>query len=188
MKSLANRRSKMGVSQRNMADLSGLSFRTIQLIESGGHDPKISTLSNIADALGYPPSAIDNCIENIFTQPVDSISIISERILTEGEESWKIWLFNFVDAFRNKKDRAYIYSPPVCGLSSNLNALVAGTVETLCDELGIKTPLWCDAVPPLTIPWFVSGFESLKALAIVESPIHFRKRNIFVLDNFLFRR
>ena len=36
-------------------------------------------------------------------------------------------------------------------------------------------------------PWFVSGFENLKSTALIESPLNFRKRNIFVLGNFLTR-
>lgn len=42
---------------------------------------------------------------------------------------------------------------------------------------------------PLTLPepWFVAGVENLKATALVESPLPFRRNNIFVLGNFLSR-
>lgn len=188
MKSLVEKRKKIGVSQRTMAVLAGLSFRTIQLLEAGAHDPKISTLKNIAKAIGYPPSIIERHLDIVFRQPTDSISIISERILDEGEDSWKIWLLNFVDAFRRYKEMSYISTPPAEGLSPRINALLSSTVETLCEELEMTTPSWCSAVPCLTAPWFVSETENLKAAAIVESPVHFRKRNIFVLGNFLSRR
>jgi hypothetical protein len=36
-------------------------------------------------------------------------------------------------------------------------------------------------------PWFVAGIENLKASALVESPVQFRRNNIFVLGNFLSR-
>lgn len=188
MKSLIKISSKIGVSQRVMAGLASLSYRTIQLLESGAHDPKISTLKNIAKALGYPPDIIDHQLDIIFKQPADSILMISERILEDGEDSWKVWLFNFVDAFRKRKGREYIDAAPMPGLSPKLTALIASTVETLCAELGVKVPGWCGCVPALAKPWFVSETENLKASAIAESPIHFRKRNIFVLENFLSRR
>lgn len=188
MKSLMEKRNEMGVSQRTMASLAGLSFRTIQLIESGAHDSKISTLKNIVKAIGYPPDIIEHYLDIIFKQPTDSILIISERILEEGEDSWKIWLFNFVDTFRQYKKMSYINTPPTQGLSPKINALLSSTVETLCEELAITTPMWCSSVPMLATPWFVSGIENLKAASIAESPIHFRKRNIFVLENFLSRR
>lgn len=188
MKSLTKMRYKKGLSQRDAANLASLSYRTIQLLDSGRHDPKISTLKNIARAFGYPPWIIDSHLDFIFSRPVDSISIISERVLREGEGSWKIWLFNFVDAFRKEKDSSYVDSPPRMGLSPRLDALFASTVETLCEELGVSIPSWCGAIPPLKTPWFVSGVENLKAISILESPIHFKKRNIFVLENFLSRR
>lgn len=188
MKYMVEIRNKIGVSQRAMAVLAGLSFRTIQLLESGTHDPKISTLRNIAKATGYPPSIIEHCLDIIFKQPVDSILMISERILEDGENSWKIWLFNFVDAFRKHKDMSYIETPPIQGLSSRMNAILSSTVETLCEELAIEAPAWCKSISALSTPWFVSEMENLKAASIAESPIHFRKRNIFVLENFLSRR
>lgn len=177
-----------GVSQRAMASLAGVSFRTIQLIESGEHDPKISTLQKIAASLGYPSEIITQALAGVFAQPADSVAMVSERMIEEGEGSWKVWLFNFVDAFRARKDAAYVTAPPSQNLSKRLRALMASVVETLCEELDVAAPGWCAAVPPLKEPWFVSGVEDLKASALLESPFYFRKRNIFVLENFLSRR
>jgi hypothetical protein len=67
------------------------------------------------------------------------------------------------------------------------DALLAATAEALCSELNIKPPAWILAVPPVRRAWFVSGMESLKAIALVESPLPFRMRKIFVLENFLSR-
>ena len=69
----------------------------------------------------------------------------------------------------------------------DIDSLLASTVEYLCDELGIETPDWVWDVPPCKEPWFVSGYENLKAIAIAESPVFFRRRKIFVLENFLSR-
>ncbi len=188
MNLLVNRRRKRGLSQRVFAVMANLSFRTIQLIESGKHDPKLSTLRSILKALGYPPDILKRSLDQIFEQPVDSLFIISERILEDGIDYWKIWLFNFVDAFRRERDLLYIKTTPIQNLDPKLLALMASTVETLCEELNLKIPRWCRSTDALCEPWFVSETESLKALSIVESPIHFRKRNIFVLENFLSRR
>lgn len=61
------------------------------------------------------------------------------------------------------------------------------TAEALCAELKIDVPAWIRAVPAPRHPWFVSGMKSLKAIAIVESPLPFRLRKLFVLENFLSR-
>jgi hypothetical protein len=66
-------------------------------------------------------------------------------------------------------------------------ALLNSTACALAAEFGDAPPWW--AVHPLALPqpWFVAGMESLKATALVESPLPYRRNNIFVLGNFLTR-
>jgi hypothetical protein len=71
--------------------------------------------------------------------------------------------------------------------NSKFDALLASTVEVLCKESGLETPRWTKNVPACEKPFFVAGFENLKATAIVESPLHFRIRKIFVTESFLER-
>lgn len=93
---------------------------------------------------------------------------------------------NFVDDFRRLKDPRAIGQPFRPG-DRNMDALVAASVESLCDELGLEVPLWVEQIPACQEPWFVSGLERLKAITIVQSPLRFRIRKIFVLENFLSR-
>ena len=97
-----------------------------------------------------------------------------------------IHLMDFVDDFRHTKDPAAI-AKPVKFSDEHWNALVASTLEYLCRELKIEPPSWVRSVPACRDPWFVSGMENLKAIALVESPLPFRLRKIFVLENFLSR-
>jgi len=66
-------------------------------------------------------------------------------------------------------------------------ALLNATAKYLCWELNISVPDWASQFMWLKVPWFVSGVENLKAMALLESPIEFRANNIFVLENFLSR-
>jgi hypothetical protein len=116
-----------------------------------------------------------------------SLATVACHILDDGEESWKGWLFEFVDDFRKEASRAMLADAPPTVLTDRLRCLLASTVEALCVEQGWQPPVWCAAVGPLATPWFVSGVENLKASALVESPLAFRKRNLFVLGNFLDR-
>jgi hypothetical protein len=68
-----------------------------------------------------------------------------------------------------------------------MDALLASTAEALCDELGLAPPSWLSEIPACVEPYFVAGLENLKAITIVESPLRFRIRKIFVLENFLSR-
>lgn len=65
--------------------------------------------------------------------------------------------------------------------------MTAPSAMYLCDELGIEAPEWILKVPACKDPRFLSGLENLKAIALGESPLQFRNRKIFVLENFLSR-
>ena len=67
--------------------------------------------------------------------------------------------------------------------NEKVDAVLASVAEYLCDELNIECPEWLLKVPACKVPWFISGMENLKAIAIVESPLHFRIRKIFVKED-----
>lgn len=187
METLKERRSHLGISQRQAAALAGVSYKTIQLIEGGSHNVSLSTLEALATALGYPAHAIAHAIDTIFDQPPESVLFTSMR-MTHEKADWRIPFFNFVDVFRRDRDLRCIATPPSPQLSPQLAALLASAVESLCAELDLPVPIWCKSIPPLSTPWFVANIENLKATALLESPVWFRKRTIFVLANFLERK
>ena len=106
--------------------------------------------------------------------------------MLKSGENWRIPFMEFVDDFRSTHDHSLIEQPFSIS-DENIDSLLASTIEYLCDELGIETPNWVWEIPSCREPWFVSGYENLKAITIVESPVFFRRRKIFVLSNFLFR-
>jgi hypothetical protein len=106
--------------------------------------------------------------------------------MMKDPEWWKIPLLDFVDDFRYHKDPAAIAEP--FDLSDDQkDAVLASVIETLCDESGIQIPEWVTEVPACREPYFMAGVESLKAIALVESPVRFRLRKIFVMENALNR-
>ena len=116
---------------------------------------------------------------------MNSIKEVKNQIRQEPEY-WQIPFMDFVDDFRRYKDISAIDSPYKMD-HEKMDALLASTIEYLCDEQDIKVPNWTSSVPACQHPWFVAGIESLKAIALVESPLAFRIRKIFVLENFLDR-
>lgn len=184
---LKQARDRQGVSQRRLAQRAGVSFRALQMIEAGQTDPRLSSLVKISSALGVPGPAIATELGRVIAEAPDAVVSVSRRIHAESDRSWKLWLFEFVDAFRRCPSEDLVASPPVPETSDRVRSLLASTVETLCQECRTPTPWWCGGMGPLAKPWFVAGVENLKATALVESPAQFRKRNIFVLGNFLAR-
>jgi DNA-binding XRE family transcriptional regulator len=49
---MKERRALLGITQQNLADISGVALRTIKQIETGKGNPSINTLAKIADVLG----------------------------------------------------------------------------------------------------------------------------------------
>lgn len=106
--------------------------------------------------------------------------------MLQSGDNWRIPFMEFVDDLRRTRDTSLIDKPINIG-QEKFDSLLASTIEYLCDEMGIETPNWVWDVPSCREPWFVSGYENLKAISIVESPVFFRRRKIFVLENFLSR-
>ena len=180
-------RGHRGLSQRALAQRAGLSFRGVQLLESPDHDARVSSLEHVARAFGLPRSGVRRAVSRMLLEPPGSLFCASIRILEDGERSWRGHLMDSVDAVRRSRSSAELETPPAPELPLRLRALLAGVAETLAAECGVGAPRWTNGVGPLDRPWFVSGYENLKASALVESPVPFRSRNVFVLANFLDR-
>ena len=187
MKAVRTARLREGTSQRDFARRAGLSFRGLQLLEKPGHDARVSSLDKVSGALGLPKGGVPALLGEFLLEDGRSFRSASVRMLADGFDSWTIHLFDAVDAFRRGPDPDLVRLGPVDGIHSRLGALIASTVETVCAEFSLTLPEWCRGVGALDRPWFVAGIENLKASALIESPVRFRKRNIFVLANFLER-
>jgi len=187
MRTIREARRRRRLSQRELSRRAGVSFRGIQLLEAPGHDARLSTLGKVADALGLPAAGVRRALRRYLAEEPGSAFCASVRILEDGFDSWKIHLFDFVDRFRSGPALALVRTPPAAELDPSLVALLASIVDALCAEQGWDVPDWSAAVGPLPRPWFVSGIENLKASALQESPVRFRRRNLFVLSNFLSR-
>ena len=180
-------RRRRNLSQRALAQRAGLSFRGMQLLESPNHDARMSSLEHVAHALGLPRSGLRRAISHVLLESPDSLFCASLRILEDGQGSWRRHLMDCVDAVRRSGTVASLETPPAAELPARLRALAAAIAEALATECGADAPPWTSRIGPLDRPWFVSGYESLKASALLESPVPFRSRNVFVLANFLER-
>ncbi len=113
-------------------------------------------------------------------------AVETKQRMLDDPRWWKIALFDFVDDFRYHKDPVAIAEPFSLG-EADKDAVLAGVIETLCDEMDITIPEWLYNIPASKKPVFLSRMENLKAFSIVESPGRLRLRKVFVCDNFLHR-
>jgi transcriptional regulator with XRE-family HTH domain len=80
-KAIREIRDAKGISGRELAKLSGISYRTF-LRAQRGEPVKQDVIMRIADVLKVPPHVI---APDVFTPPLDPRSIAPPRILTEEE-------------------------------------------------------------------------------------------------------
>ena len=107
------------------------------------------------------------------------------------------WLLgDFIDDFRLRSDtdlerEALVRDEPAWiedAAAGEINAYLAAMVESLCREARLDPPAWTEAPRRfLARPWFAGGLENLKAILLAESPVPFRRRNLFVSGNALAR-
>jgi hypothetical protein len=77
--------------------------------------------------------------------------------------------------------------PPVTG-DSGVDAALAALGEHLARRDGWRPPSWTFDERRYAEPWwFVSGVRAWHAMALVESPLAFRKRGVFVTSSALER-
>ena len=120
MQALSAIRRERGFSQRKLAARASLSFKGLQQLEQPGHNWRISSLRQVAQALGLPDHGLDILVEQFLSMTIDSVQASSMWILVEGNASWKHHFFNFVDAFRASPDRGLIARPPAQDLEERL--------------------------------------------------------------------
>ena len=68
----------------------------------------------------------------------------------------------------------------LASLSPYLQNYLAAMIEQAAVQKQAKIPSWMNDIAPLETPVFGSDLESLKLYLLTESPIPFRRRNIFI--------
>jgi len=102
--------------------------------------------------------------------------------IDEYREIWNGIIF-FVDEFRRNPNKK-INKPPYRTITAN--AFYAGVVEFLTREQNIKPPMWIfNKKYYLKNPWFPDNIKNRKyrIMLMIESPLEFKTRNIFIGEN-----
>ena len=105
----------------------------------------------------------------------------------------EIELGDFLDAFyRRPTTEAVCEEPPLLPESDPqgavMNSFLAATAEHLCHRFGLPVPDWVyEQRRYLERPYFAMKEPSFRATLLLESPVEFRSRNLFVTANALSR-
>lgn len=173
---------RLGLSETKAANFAQISRSTWRKLET--ESVEVRSLVRAASALD-----LEVAIMLIPETCDDEQSAIASgyKVLRDGDSTWKVHFMDFVDAFRRTWDPRLLLLAPPASLPMHLYALLASITCSLAMEANIDAPPWANRRYALPTPWFPSETESLKASAILESPLPFRRNGIFVLANFLER-
>lgn len=183
---LRQMRVRARLSEREASVQARLARSTLRQVEAGSETASLASFASACEAVGSRAAVLAFSDDGECSSDCSTVAA-SLLVAQEGEDSWKTHFMDLVDAFRGALDPRLLLLPPSAKLPPRLVALLASTVLVLCDEAAMDPPDWATKSHWLPSPWFVAGLESLKASAIVESPLAFRRNNIFVLKNFLER-
>jgi len=114
--------------------------------------------------------------------------------LTMGGEPFDLCLANFLDGFYADPSEAPLCEAPALlaarfgELGRVQDAYLAATAEELARRFHLPVPAWTVGEERvLHRPWFASPLAALRAVLLLESPVSFRARNLFVSENALTR-
>jgi len=97
------------------------------------------------------------------------------------------YLDRFYSSGKNEKEEMLYEEPPLTK-SPETDAFLAAAAEHLAFEFDLEVPRWTqESSRFLHKAYFPGGLESLKALFLVQSPVSFRRRMIFVQADPLYR-
>ena len=102
---------------------------------------------------------------------------------SRDSQAWQVALAGFLDSFYMNPDRrqSMIATEPDPTGEARIDAWLGAVAEHLARRWGLAIPQWTQQPGRfLHEPVFASPIESLKALLLVQSPLSFRKRMIFV--------
>ena len=100
-----------------------------------------------------------------------------------SDEDFRIALVGFLDSFYtdpSARQRMIDVEPPFTGVTIT-DSYLGAVGEHLARRWGLAIPAWTDDPRRmLDQPFFAGGIEALKAMLLVQSPLAFRRRMIFV--------
>ena len=182
-------RTRVGITQRELALLSGMKQPQIARIENGITQPSIPTLGRVLDGLGYELKLVTTRAESRITALEASINV--RECLTARDERGALreWLVLLDDLYAVKPLRFpdLISEPPPSTQDPRWDALIAATVEYVADQRDTTVPAWTEQEWRRCEEWYFSGIAELSEQERADSPEPFARRGVFLVTEDLSR-
>jgi transcriptional regulator with XRE-family HTH domain len=148
-----------------IAEASGLNKSTISRYVNGEREYSLENFNKITKAVRE--------IEKKSLFGRTSAYEATQRVYLS--EDWQIAYFDFVDSFLATQNRLLFLDRPAEGLDIKHLALICSIVMQLCESVKVQPPEWAKVNIEFEKPWFISKFDSLRDVCLVDSPIFLEK-------------
>lgn len=170
---IRERRLAAGLSQRELALRARTSAATINRYEAGTIDPAVGTLNRILNACSRR--------RRRWASIAQLAPHLASTLSDSPQDVWRL-VGEMLDDDRGADDsevRSSVEDPPWPTGNAKADVLVAALGEYLCVRRGLVPPSWTQMMSEVVPWWFVAG-ERFAALALVESPMSFARRGVFI--------
>lgn len=178
-------RTEAGLSRRTLAAKAGVPISTVSRVEEGESDPTLTMLDRLLTAAGRR-LVVDTPRRD------DSLTLAELATAIDGDLGrlkidWtRLRAFvDWIDLHPSALSGA-IADPPV-RTNTPLDAILAALAEELADRNGIERPRWTRAIGPLDELWSPPATPRMRAEAEATTPSPFRRRNLVLAREALFR-
>jgi len=175
-----------GLSASALAAKAQVPTSTVTRIEKGATDPTFGMLARLLDAAGHQLIASTRARDDA---PMTLASLANAATLDKDRLriDWTR-LRAFADwADRHPREVPVAIADPPLRTGTVLDAILAAFAEKLADRAGIDPPRWTRSVPAPREPWAPPGTPAMRARAAAATPDAFRRRNIVLSRDAIFR-
>jgi transcriptional regulator with XRE-family HTH domain len=175
-----------GLSASALAAKAQVPTSTVTRIEKGATDPTFGMLARLLDAAGHQLVVSTRARDDA---PMALASLTSAA--TSDEDRLRIdWtrLRAFADwADRHPNEVSAAITDPPLRTGTVFDAILAAFAEVLAARAGVDPPRWTRSVPISREPWAPPGTPAMRARAAEATPDAFRRRNIVLSRDAIFR-
>jgi transcriptional regulator with XRE-family HTH domain len=176
-------RANLGLTQRELADQSGVAQPSIAAFESERRDVTTFNLGRIAHGLGYQVALLPAG----YLTAIEAAERVSETIETQGAPRAEIHLLQFADDLAGAEPAlrcALVAAAPPLTRDQHLDAWLAGLVEYRLSQVGVTAPGWVND-PERFSPaeWVVGGLPSLADVVRDRTPEPLRRRGVLISED-----
>ena len=182
-------RSRAGITQRELALISGMKQPQIARIENGTTQPSIPTLGRVLDSLGYGLELVTTRSENRITAVEASKNVRDCLQVFDENGALREWLVFLDDLYAVKplQFSDLVSEPPPSTQDPRWDALIAATTEYVADQKGVTAPAWTEQEWRRCEGWHFSGIAALTKQERADSPEPFARRGVFLVTEDLSR-